>query len=66
MKTINWNQMNDTQFVSYQIKMAASFYKPAKSSDNPFSRFRQQLITSLLFKLLWNVNCLVCLEESFK
>ena len=29
-----------------------SFYKPAKSSDNPFSRFRQQLFISLLFTLL--------------
>ena len=27
MKTINWNQMNGTQYVSYQFKMAAKYSK---------------------------------------
>ena len=27
MKTINWNKINDTQFVSYQFKMAAKYSK---------------------------------------
>ena len=41
----------DVHLKNYDI-FHNSFYKPAKSSDNPFSRFRQQLFTSLLFKLL--------------